>query len=390
MFLGIANRRKAGGFSIVELMVGMVLGLIGILVVMQVYLFSEGRKRTTTSGGDAQSNGAIALYTLQKDTALAGYGMANLDILNCNVKAYNANRKPADFTFTAMAPVTINPADIPAGDANTDVVRVAYGTSDGLAEGVSFRQPSAASANYQVDNRSGFTVGNMVIAVEAGKDCTLTQITELPASGSCGQGGGGQTDVVVHNSGKLNDPGQNCNQVESIWNKPSGLGVSYTSGKLYDMGRLPVAHIYAVRNGNLTMCDYMVADCTDPAKAVDPDPTVWVPIVNNIVGLQAQYGRNTDTPWTDMEVEVYDKTTPTTACGYARIPVVRLAVVARSPQYEKDAVTTAAPSWLGGSIDLSKKPDGTANPDWQHYRYKLFETVIPLRNIVWMGVQSSC
>ncbi len=387
MFLEMANRRKAGGFSIVELMVGMVLGLIGILVVMQVYLFSEGRKRTTTSGGDAQSNGAIALYTLQKDTALAGYGMASLDILNCNVRAYNENRNPTDFTFSAMAPVTINPTGIPAGDANTDVVRVAYGTSDGLAEGVSFRQQSGASANYQVDNRSGFTVGNMVITVQSGLDCTLAQITDLPASGSCGQGGGGQTDVVIHNSGQFKDPGQNCNQVPSHWNKPSGLGVTYTSGKLYDMGRLPAAHIYAVRNGNLTMCDYMAADCTDAAKV--NDATVWVPIVNNIVSLQAQYGRDTSAPM-DMVVDTYDQTTPTTACGYARVPAVRLAVVARSPQYEKDAVTPAAPAWLGGSVDLSKKPDGTANPDWQHYRYKLFETVIPLRNIVWMGVQTSC
>jgi type IV pilus assembly protein PilW len=387
MFLGIASRKKAGGFSIVELMVGMVLALIGILVVMQVYLFSEGRKRTTTSGGDAQSNGAIALYTLQKDTAQAGYGMANLDILNCTVRAYNQNRSPTDFTFTSTAPVTINPTGIPAGDANTDVVRVAYGTSEGLAEGVSFRQQSGASANYQVDNRAGFTVGNMVIAAQSGLDCTLTQITNLPASGSCGQGGGGQTDVVVHDPGNLKDPGQNCEQVPSLWNKPGGLGVTYTSGKLYDMGRLPITHIYAVRNGNLTLCDLTSSDCTSAAQT--GNTAVWVPIVNNIVSLKAQYGRDTSAPM-DMVVDTYDQTTPVTACGYARVPAVRLAVVARSPQYEKDAVTPAAPTWLGGTIDLSKKPDGTANPDWQRYRYKLFETVIPLRNIVWMGVQPSC
>jgi Tfp pilus assembly protein PilW len=380
-------RKTAGGFSLVELMVGMVLGLLGILVVMQVYTFSEGRKRTTTAGGDAQTNGAIALFSMQKEMAQAGYGMANVEILNCTVRAYNENRTPADFTLTSMSPVTLNPTGVPAGDANTVVLRVAYGSSEGLAEGIAFEQQSGSSANYKVNNRAGFTVGDMVIAVESGQDCTMAQVTELPASGSCGTGGSGQTDVVIHNAGQFKDPGKNCEQGPSHWNKPGGLGVTYTNGKLYNMGRFPTTHLYAVRNGNLTMCDYMASDCTNAAKVTDT--AVWVPIVNNIVGLQAQYGRDTSAPM-DMVVDTYDQTTPTTGCGFARAPAVRLAVVARSPQYEKDVVTAAAPTWQGGTLNVSKKPDGTANPDWQHYRYKVFETVVPLRNIVWMGAQPSC
>lgn len=382
-------RRAEKGFSIVELMVGMVIGLIGIIVIMQVYQLSEGRKRTVTSGGDAQSNGAMALYMLQRDAQQAGYGFADTSVLNCNVRAYNDQRTPSTFTFPSMAPVVINPASIPAGDANTDVVQITYGNADALGAGVSFQQQSGSSANYQVANRSEFVVGDMVVAVQSGLDCSVAQITDLPASGSCGQGGGtGQTDVVIHNSGNFKDPGQNCNTVQSHWNKPSGLGVTYTSGALFDLGRLPSSHVYAVRNGNLTMCDYMAADCTDATKT--GDSTVWVPLVNNIVGFQAQYGRITEVPWTDMEVEVYDKTTPTTGCGYARIPVVRMVVVARSAQYEKTVVTPAAPTWLGGSVDVSKLPNGSANADWQNYRYKTFETTIPLRNIIWMGVQSGC
>ena len=76
-----------------------------------------------------------------------------------------------------------------------------------------------------------------------------------------------------------------------------------------------------------------------------------------------------------------------------RIYAVRLAIVARSAVKEKadssgTCVTTTTtsvnmPSWSGGTIDVSKNPDGTANPDWQCYRYKTFETVIPLRNLIW-------
>lgn len=374
---------RARGFSIVELMVGMVIALIGILVVMQVYSLSEARKRTTTSGGDAQTNGALSLYMVERETRQAGYGFASTDVFNCNVRAYNENRDPQEFTFQSMAPVVINPANIPAGDANTDVIQITYGSAEGMGEGVEFEQQSGASANYKVKNRSEFTVGDMVIAVQSGLDCTIAQVTDLPASGTCGSGGGGQTDVVIHNSGNFKDPGQNCNTVESHWNKPGGLGVTYTNGKLYNLGRLPTSHVYAVRNGNLTMCDFTVRDCTDAAKV--NDATVWVPVVNNIVLMQAQYGRDTSATM-DKVVDVYDKTTPTTACGYARTLAVRIALVARSAQYEKTAlpapyfVTGAfAAAWPGNALNLA------GLTDWDHYRYKLFQTVVPLKNILWMS-----
>jgi type IV pilus assembly protein PilW len=46
------------GFSLVEIMVGLAIGMLAVIVILQVFALSEGRKRTTTSGGDAQSNGA--------------------------------------------------------------------------------------------------------------------------------------------------------------------------------------------------------------------------------------------------------------------------------------------------------------------------------------------
>ena len=45
---------RHAGFSLVELMVAVVIGLIGKLVMFQVFAVSEGQKRTTASGGDGQ------------------------------------------------------------------------------------------------------------------------------------------------------------------------------------------------------------------------------------------------------------------------------------------------------------------------------------------------
>ena len=48
--------RLSAGFSLVEIMIGMVIGMLGIIVMMQIFALSEGQKRTTTGGGDAQNN----------------------------------------------------------------------------------------------------------------------------------------------------------------------------------------------------------------------------------------------------------------------------------------------------------------------------------------------
>jgi type IV pilus assembly protein PilW len=95
---------------------------------------------------------------------------------------------------------------------------------------------------------------------------------------------------------------------------------------------------------------------------------------------------------------VYDQTTPTSSCEWARTSAIRLALVARSSEYETkinsatgqrvcDTVTAAAPLWSGSAdapVDL------TGSSTWQCYRYKVFDTIAPARNVLWMGVQTGC
>jgi type IV pilus assembly protein PilW len=76
---------------------------------------------------------------------------------------------------------------------------------------------------------------------------------------------------------------------------------------------------------------------------------------------------------------------------------LKVAVVSRSDQYEKEEVTTTDPLWdvgltstiagvaaCGASKCITLKIPRTANStDWKHYRYKVFDSVIPLRNMLW-------
>jgi len=97
-------------------------------------------------------------------------------------------------------------------------------------------------------------------------------------------------------------------------------------------------------------------------------------------------------------VDVYDTTTPTTNAGWLRVLSVRLIVVARSGQYEKDIVTTANPAvdmgttppttgaaTCGGSqcVTIDVGAGAVGDVEAKHYRYKVFETIVPLRNMMW-------
>lgn len=341
--------RRSRGISLVEILVGLGLGLLVVLAITNGFAAFEGYKRTTTRSSDAQMNGALALTFLERDLRLAAYGVADLAAFGCQVRSYNKNRNPPDLNFL-IAPVIITQGASGAPDA----VTVVFGDSDGLTSAVPFRQQSGASAEYKVDNRAGFRVGDLVMAVEAGKDCTIAEVTDLP-------GTPGQTDVVIHNSGVYKNA--MGDMVESTWNKPSGLGVTYSKGVLYNLGQAPNSNEYRIETGNLVLREWLGTTGSTP-----------LPIVAEVVDLQAQYGKDTNN---DGVVDIFDEVTPTTPAGWAQVLAVRIAVVARSGQYEKDKVSPPALQlWPGG-------PTFNPDADARHYRYRVYGTVIPLRNMIW-------
>ncbi|MGE5466333.1 MAG: PilW family protein [Ignavibacteria bacterium] len=353
MRFSAGRNRCQSGFSLVEIMVAVVIGMLGVIVMMQVYALSEERKRTTTSGGDAMTEGITALYALQRDIRQGGFGFANTKLLGCGLELRSG------VTLTALAPVTIYPAGaatplIPAGDADTDALLVVYGNANGSPQGDGITtQPS--QTQYAMQTPTAFSANDYVVAAPATRP--------TPCS------------LLLDRVGTVTNP-----------NVTVGTGVTgMTNGTLFNLGQSPTVVAYAVRNGNLTMCNYMVNDCSAAANVADT--SVWVPIANNIVSLRAQYGKDTTTPSMDGVLDTYNVVQPTSACTWARTSAVRLALVARSAQFEKTAVTAVAPTWdgsAGAAIDLS------ANAEWQNYRYKVYQTVVPLRNVAWMGAVSGC
>jgi len=56
--------RAQRGFGLVEIMIGLLIGLIAVLVIYQVYTVSEGFKRNTTAAGEAQVTGLFSAFVL--------------------------------------------------------------------------------------------------------------------------------------------------------------------------------------------------------------------------------------------------------------------------------------------------------------------------------------
>ena len=72
----------------------------------------------------------------------------------------------------------------------------------------------------------------------------------------------------------------------------------------------------------------------------------------------------------------------TLSAAPGEVVAVRVAVVARSPQLEKTAVSPATlPLWNGGTLANGGAISLTGTA--QQYRYKVYQTTIPLRNVIW-------
>ena len=64
------------GLSLVEILVGVAIGLIGIVAIFQAVAVWTKHTSTTSSGGDAQVAGTLALFNIERDLKQAGHGFA--------------------------------------------------------------------------------------------------------------------------------------------------------------------------------------------------------------------------------------------------------------------------------------------------------------------------
>lgn len=346
------------GFSLIEVMVAVAIGLIGILIITQAYLVSDNFNRATLGEGGAQTNGLIALYTIERDTRMSGYGIASSGALGCgDIYWYYDPNYSANITGGSPLPtITLAPALITVGATASvpDQITVMFGTDAERMMPTSISAFNAKSSEVTVNGTQGFSDGDLVLLVGAG-GCTLGKITQV-------QPGPQKLQLNPGISAPYNPP---------AWGSfPS----TYTAGdSMLNLGN-PIVRTYQINNSKLRVIDALL-------QAGGGAP---LDIVEGIVDMRAQYGKDTTGSGT---VTVWNNTKPANSTEWQRVLALRVGVLARIGNYEKPTLgaadcdaTTAVPSWSGGNF--SRISVAAASAD-RCYRYRVFETTIPLRNVIW-------
>ena len=375
------------GFSLTEIIVGMAMGVIVLLIIMQSLSTADQYKRTATNGSDAQTNGLMALRALESEIRMAGAGTTNGANLCPSINGYYDG---AGVTNRINRPVFITDGATAALNYS-DSIEIVYSSSltGGAPTHITDDMPTASNVT-RVSNVSGMKTCDFVLfaARNGSKTCSRLQISDVSNNGFQFLTGSGQS--------KYNPPG---GEQKDLFPKLPTPGYT-TDDIIINMGT-NVDRKYSVVRDSTNDQFYLEQsnmNALDSGCGVQ-DANPQLNLVSNVVNVQAQYGvaaANSQevSCWTSAAVGNTGCSISTgnwsapVAVDVKRIKAVRVAVVVRSAIAEKpstggtcDTTTTAPISWEGGpTINLSHVPN------WQCYRYKVYQTVIPIINVIWANI----
>ena len=367
-----ARPQGVSGFTIVEMMVGLVIGLLTLLAIYQLFGVSEGRRRTVAAVSQAQSIGAMALFSIEREIRSAGLGFASLDtnFLGCKVRATNTARTPAEFTFP-FQPVLIK---------DGKEIWVLSGSSSNMFVGARYSASQNGEFKMEMSN-AGLQTGDVLIGTSDADtaECLMMEVTK----------GAGDT-VTLPNADVETYQGVE-HRATSYTNYYTGAATAAThngsynnmldlsaaslgEGWLYSLGPKPTLTVWKLKDQQLTRYDYL-----------EGGDERSVPVANEVLQLVAEYGYDEDNSGKIDKSGEWTATTPAQP-NLGKLIAVRVAVLVRSSQYEKDEVTPTNPRWASGSKEFDMSAIDSSG-DWKHFRYRVYESVIPLRNTIWGQMQ---
>lgn len=213
--------RRELGFSLVELMIALVLGLVIISGVTGVFLSNKQSYRTSNALSQVQENSRIAFELLARDirqAGLTGCGNTNriANVVNNSTSNWwsNFNNALRGYDDDQTDPAVTTGSGTAQRVAGTDSIQL-MGISDG---GLSVVTHNPTSARFEINQASGNLADGDIIVVCDPDHAAIMQITNYNGAVN-----------VVHNTG-TGTPG-NCSK---------GLGFpadcSSTNGNGYEFG----------------------------------------------------------------------------------------------------------------------------------------------------------
>ncbi|HZV66037.1 MAG TPA: PilW family protein, partial [Telluria sp.] len=320
----------------------------------------------------------------------SGYGLNDPLLAGCNTVFADTQGYALAPATRAGAPITpLGAAIIESNGTAPDRITLYAGSSMSGTGTLRVTSDYTGGTLINVDRIPyGFSQDDVIVVAPEtlGGNCALAQISAVVSPASPGQ----QSLLVAAGGHNRFNTG--------------ALGATFSGGKtrLFNLGQYDKLsfHSWSVADGFLQL------RATDLAGAGAAPSTV----IDNVVSIKAQYGFDTRVgtgfqpqggnqvaQWSPTMIDADSDGTAGSAGDYQRIAAIRIAVVARSKAPEKpdasgacSATTvlptvfaTASPSNVAAvpmTVDVTVAGDPIS---WKCYRYRVFETIVPLRNASW-------
>jgi len=191
------GRMRQAGFSIVELMVALVLGLLLIGGVVNIFMTNQQTFRTNENLGRLQENARISFELMAREVRQAGGNLCGAtlvaNVLNNATTAWTSNWEAGVLQGFdgAQAATGIVATGVAVNErvANTDAVRVLSG---GMFDGVTITAHDAGTAQITLATIDHGFAPESVVVVCDGQSAALAKLTSAAS---------GTTAVVGHNDG---------------------------------------------------------------------------------------------------------------------------------------------------------------------------------------------
>lgn len=380
------------GFGLIEVMVGLIIGMIATIIMFQTFEVSERQKRTTTGAADAQNNGAISTFTMERDIKMAGWGLDGSKFASCSTfYTYHDSKGGAIDNLATSGASLVASVLVTDGGTNPDSVTIQYYENPSNAN-VNFavtrlaKSMPSSSAMLFLESTYGCAVGDLAI-VSQGANCMLIRVTQIADSGP-------DKDGLQHNSGANGDYNPPANyQNQNSWPEFNCGTSGGPQSQKCDPSSPNAATVQCFRD--LWRRTYTVANAHE-LQMTEPDGaggSSTFQIAPEIINMQAEYGiadvgSQQVTSWVPATGNWSEANL--TITRIKQIKAIRIALLARSATYEKPdasgncSATTADnvdswPHWNNAAVFATSQLPS----DYACYRYKTYEIKIPLRNIIW-------
>lgn len=375
--------RHTAGFTLIELMVGILIALLTVLLVIQVFSITNMRKRELSGSSDAQQTASLTMNYLVGAIKQAGSSMARAETLwgcTLNVRKDGTNLVPAALpepfdempTQLRVAPILVKAGSTNPAERESDTLLIMSGVSESAS--IAFRPQSAPTAStIKVDNSNGFLPGDLMLISADDGSCKVLQVGPgLNITNSGGKLDPTPTDIPVGGSYLGDD--------------------QYFSGSslIYNLGKHPQFQLITVKSDE-KLKSLMAYDLLHTAGATAPTS-----IGENVVLFRMLYGIDDgsnggkandgivdswvspgSSGWTFTELQ---SDTGNALMKIGQIKAIRIALVVRGSYRSRDYRQEDLELFAALKQD-SLKQTITLTPEERLYHYQVYETVIPIINM---------